>query len=76
MQLREVPGRQVAVIRYSGTWSQGNCDEHLGQLQSTLKAADIAWTGEPTLSRYDPPFTPWFMRRNETWLAVQPDTTN
>ncbi len=71
VQLREMPSRRVAVIRYSGLWSQGNYDEHLGKLQATLRAAKIAWTGEPTLSRYDPPFTPWFMRRNEIWLTVQ-----
>ena len=71
VQLREVPGSRVAVIRYSGLWSQGNYDEHLGQLQAALRAAKISWTGEPTLSRYDPPFTPWFMRRNEIWLTVQ-----
>jgi hypothetical protein len=72
VQLREVPGSRVAVIRYSGFWSQSNYDEHLGKLQAALRAAQVAWSGEPTLSRYDPPFTPWFMRRNEIWLTVQP----
>ena len=71
VQLREVPGSRVAVIRYSGFWSQSNYDEHLGQLQAALRAAQISWRGEPTLSRYNPPFTPWFMRRNEIWLTVQ-----
>lgn len=70
VELREVPGRRVAVIRYSGLWSQSNYDEHLGKLQAALRATQIAWTGEPTLSRYDPPYTPWFMRRNEIWLTV------
>ncbi|MCY7307844.1 MAG: heme-binding protein [Rhodoferax sp.] len=36
-----------------------------------LKTLQLACTGEPTLSRYDPPFTPWFMRRNEIWLTAQ-----
>lgn len=71
VQLREVPGSRVAVIRYSGFWSQRNYDEHLDELRQALRSARIAWTGEPTLSRYDPPFMPWFMRRNEIWLAVQ-----
>ena len=71
VQLREVPGRRVAVIRYSGFWSQANYDEHLGKLQAALRAARLPWVGEPTLSRYDPPFTPWFLRRNEIWLMVQ-----
>lgn len=72
VQLREVPGSRVAVIRYSGFWSQDNYDEHLVKLQQAMLAAHVAWTGEPTLSRYDPPFTPWFLRRNEIWLATEP----
>jgi hypothetical protein len=70
VQLREVPGRRVAVIRYSGFWSQANYEEHLGKLQAALRAAQLPWTGEPTLSRYNPPFTPWFLRRNEIWLTL------
>ncbi len=71
VQLREVPGSRVAVIRYSGFWSQANFDEHLGTLEATLRAAQLPWTGEPTLSRYNAPFTPWFMRRNEIWLTLE-----
>ena len=70
VQLREVPGRRVAVIRYSGFWSQANFDEHLGKLEVALRAAQLPWTGEPTLSRYNAPFTPWFLRRNEVWLTL------
>jgi hypothetical protein len=70
VQLREVPGRRVAVIRYSGFWSQANFDEHLGKLEAALRAAQLPWTGEPTLSRYNAPFTPWFLRRNEVWLTL------
>ena len=72
VQLQEVPSSRVAVIRYSGFWSQSNYDEHLGKLQAVLRAAQVGWIGEPMLSRYDAPFTPWFMRRNEVWLTVQP----
>ena len=71
--LREVPASRVAVVRYSGLWSQRNYSEHLEQLQAALRAAQLAWTGEPILSRYDPPFTPWFMRRNEIWLTLAPE---
>ena len=71
IRLREVPGRRVAVIRYSGFWSQTNYDEHLAKLQAALTRAGLRWSGEPTLSRYDPPFKPWFMRRNEIWLELE-----
>jgi len=69
--LREVPATKRAVIRYSGFWSESNYTEHLAKLQAALKTADIAWTGEPVLSRYDPPFKPWFLRRNEIWLSLR-----
>lgn len=70
VMLREVAPQRVAVIRYSGFWSESNYNEHLAKLQGGLRAADIAWTGEPVYSRYDGPMTPWFLRRNEIWLAL------
>lgn len=71
VQLREVPTQRIAVLRYSGLWSQANYDQHLGKLQTILRNAQIPWSGEPVLSRYNGPMTPWFLRRNEIWLAVQ-----
>ncbi len=70
VMLRAVPPKRVAVIRYSGFWSDANYNKHLRELQDGLRAAGIAWKGEPVLSRYDGPMTPWFMRRNEIWLNV------
>ena len=72
VRLREVPPAQVAVIRYSGFWSDANYQEHLIELQTALRSADLSWTGEPVYSRYNAPFTPWFMRRNEIWLHLAP----
>jgi hypothetical protein len=70
VQLRDVQPAPVAVIRYSGFWSESNAAEHLARLQAAMRAAGIAWTGEPVLARYNAPFTPWFLRRNEIWLQV------
>jgi hypothetical protein len=71
VQLREEPASERAVIRYSGTWSPANYDEHLALLKATLDAAGVATQGEPVLARYNAPFTPWFLRRNEIWLALR-----
>jgi hypothetical protein len=71
VQLLEVPGSLVAAIRYSGTWWQSNYDEHLEKLRAALRATDLKWTDTPTLSRYNGPMTPWFLRRNEIWLPVE-----
>jgi hypothetical protein len=37
VQLREVPPAQVAVIRYSGFWSESNYAEHLAKLQTVAR---------------------------------------
>jgi hypothetical protein len=71
VQLREEPARQWAVLRYSGMWTQANEQEHLALLKSTLESAGLATAGEHVLARYNGPMTPWFMRRNEVWLALR-----
>lgn len=71
VQLREVPASTWAVLRYSGSWSQANYQEHLGLLRQTLQAHGVATEGEPVLARYNAPLVPWFLRRNEVWLAVR-----
>ena len=70
VRLREVEAMDVAVIRYSGFWTEANYNEHLALLKEGLTRAGIAWSGEPIYSRYNAPFTPWFLRRNEIWLTV------
>ena len=71
VQLRVVPAGAWATIRYSGTWSQSNYLEHLRELKAALEAAGVLTQGEPVLARYNAPFTPWFMRRNEIWLSLR-----
>jgi len=70
IRLREVPGGRYAVIRYSGSWSEGNYAEHLAKLERSLEAAGLRTTGSPIYSRYNAPYVPWFMRRNEIWLKL------
>lgn len=68
--LRDIAPARVAVIRYSGFWSEANYRQHLEQLQAGLRTAGLSWQGEAVYSRYDPPFMPWFLRRNEIWLHL------
>lgn len=70
VKLREVAGHTLAAIRYSGFWSEANDAEHLGQLTAALRTAKLSWAGEPVVARYNGPWTPWFLRRNELWLKL------
>ena len=70
VQLRAITPAPVAVIRYSGFWSASNDSEHLEKLKTAMRGGDLLWTGDPVYARYNAPFTPWFLRRNEIWLYL------
>lgn len=70
IHVRDVAPVRVAVIVYSGTWSSANYEEHLARLKLVLAEKGVPWQGEPVYARYNPPFTPWFLRRNEIWLSL------
>ena len=70
VKLREVLGKRVAVIRFSGGWSQSTYEAQLQTLRNALSAAGLATQGEPISSRYNSPFSLPFLRRNEVWLNL------
>ncbi len=72
VRLRSVPARRMAVVRYSGTWSQSRYERNLARLREWMKAKGISAAGDPVWARYNPPFTPWFLRRNEILVPVKP----
>jgi hypothetical protein len=70
VRLRTVPGRLVATLRFRGGWSEASYQRHLEQLSSALAAAGLTAHGVPRFARFDPPFVPTFLRRNEVMLDV------
>lgn len=70
--LRQVPKRQMAAIRYSGSWSEKGYQKAKKKLMEWVKAEGLTVTGEPEWARYNAPFTPSFFRRNEILLPVKP----
>ncbi len=70
--LREIPAHRAAAIRYSGRWSEASYKKHLASLQDWMKQQNLTAIGEPVWARYNAPFTPWFMRRNEILIPIAP----
>ena len=66
----EIPGRRVAVLRFSGLWSDSNLMSHREELAALLKAKKLKPQGEPSFAFYDPPWQPFFWRRNEIMWEV------
>ena len=68
--ISEVGPQLLAAIRYGGRWTRGGYERHLAMLREALEGAGRTVVGEPIWARYDPPWTPWFRRRNEVLIAV------
>jgi len=70
VNIRQLPAYRAAAIRYSGFWSEKNYERHLAELMEWIEAQNLQVTGSPVWARYNAPFTPWFMRRNEILVPV------
>ena len=71
VQLRRLPAERVAVVRFSGLASKDDVDEKTAELVAAAKAHNLRTVGPVSLARYNPPWTPWFMRRNEVMVQVE-----
>ena len=72
--LRQVPARRMAAIRYSGFWSEKGYLRYKLKLESWIHEKGLTIVGDPVWARYNPPFTPWFLRRNEILIPVDTGT--
>ncbi|MGI9309029.1 MAG: SOUL family heme-binding protein [Gammaproteobacteria bacterium] len=70
VQIRAVPGRLTAVLRYSGRWTQSSFIEKRTALLAALQQASITPIGEVQSAQYAPPATPGFLRRNEVIVEI------
>ena len=71
IRLVEKPARVIAARRYSGRWSTSNYQKNESALMAALANDGVVLSGEPYLARYNSPFTPWFMRRNELLVEIE-----
>ncbi|MGO4340303.1 SOUL family heme-binding protein [Pedococcus sp. 2YAF34] len=74
VSLRTVPPAVSAAVRYSGRWSASAYERHRDRLLAAVEAAGLHPVGQPRWLRFDPPFTPWFLRHNEVVVDVAEPT--
>ena len=70
VSLREVPEQLVAVSRFSGRWTHTVYMGYVAELESNIAESGFTSNGSPRFARFDPPWTPWFMRRNEIQIPI------
>lgn len=71
VSIRRVPGRTMAAIKFSGSWSRERFEEHTEELLTWLRERNLVVIGTPVVARYDAPWTPGFMRRNEVLVEIR-----
>jgi len=70
VKLMKIPGRLMAALSYSGTWSRERYEGKEQRLKELIRQRGLKIEGEPVFARYNPPFMPWFLRRNEVLIPV------
>ena len=71
VKIKQIPARIMAVIRYSGRWTEKNRSKYEYRLRENLEVHAISAISQAETAAYNPPFTPPFMRRNEIMLEVE-----
>lgn len=72
VRIREVPASLAAVRQFGGRSSEEKFADQLSGLLSRLQEhPELAIVGSPRYARFDPPWKPGFLRRNEVLVTVQ-----
>ena len=70
VHLRALPPTRFAVLQFSGLASKDNVAAKTAELEKLAGTHHLRAIGPASLAQYDPPWTLWFMRRNEVMLPV------
>jgi hypothetical protein len=67
---RTIGSRRVAAIRFSGGWDTKKFKDREESLLRWVQEKGWTRKGDPIVARYNPPFMPSFLRRNEILIEV------
>jgi hypothetical protein len=62
--------REMAVIRFKGYAGREDVNDVTSRLLEGLQKGGITRRGQPVLMRYNAPWTPGFLRRNEVGIEI------
>lgn len=65
-----VPAHQVAAIRFGGGWNAERFETKGKELEKLVSESGLIAEGGVYFARFDPPWKPWFLKRNEVLIAL------
>jgi hypothetical protein len=69
--LRKIAPARFAVLRFSGYATSGSVETRTAELLAWVKGRHLRTVGPVSLAQYDPPWTLWFLRRNEVMIQLE-----
>lgn len=71
VKLRRTEPARFAVLRFSGLAKPDDVQAKSSELLAWVESQGLHATGPVTLAQYNPPWTLWFMRRNEVMVEIE-----
>ena len=70
VHLTTLPPTRFAVVRFSGLAYESDIAQKTAELNAFIAKRALTAAGQPALARYNPPWTLWFLRRNEVMIPL------
>lgn len=71
VQMIAVPAHFAAVRRFSGGWNEERFKSEGSELLNAVKSAGLVTIGAIYWARFDPPWKPGFLKRNEVLIKIE-----
>lgn len=71
IKLTMIDSEVMAAHRFSGYFSENKVRKAKARLQSWIAREDLEAEGDFIVARYNPPWVPWFLARNEVLIKIK-----
>jgi hypothetical protein len=75
INLTEIDSEVMAALRLSGYFNESKVRKAKQKLQDWIVQEGLEAEGEFIVARYNPPWVPWFLARNEVMIQIRSEST-
>ena len=69
--IRKIDEQRLAALLFGGYATEDRANGKIRKLKAALERDGVKMTGEAQVAQYNPPWTPFWMRRNEILIPVE-----
>ena len=76
LSTKVISPKDAAVISYRGSWNENLMQQKSQELLEAVKQAGLITSGAIQIARFDPPWKPGFLKRNEVMVDLVSSSTS